>query len=70
MAGLERGVLAAGALAVVLVPDDAPAHAGRLVGARRGGDGAPLARLLVAHLVQLAVLGVSGAGRRQIGNLS
>lgn len=54
-------MLAGGSLAVVLVSDDDPLDAGRLVGARSRGHGAPLACLLVADLVQLAVLSVRGA---------
>lgn len=64
VAGLERGVLAGGALAVVLVADDDPADAGGLVSAGGGWHWSPFTGLLVLDLVQFVVLGVCGAGGR------
>jgi glyoxylase-like metal-dependent hydrolase (beta-lactamase superfamily II) len=65
MAWLEGSVLARGALAVVLITHHHPASAGGLVGARRRRHRAPLARQLVADLVQLAVLRVRRADVNQ-----
>ena len=61
VSGLESGVLATAALAVVLVADGHPADAFRLVVARHVGHLAPIASELVADVVRLVVLEVDGA---------
>ena len=68
-ARLERGVLARGALAVVVVADDDPLDA--VVAVPGGGlrDAVPLAVDLVLDLVRLTVLGVDCADQAVLGDV-
>ena len=69
VARLERRVLSARALAVVLVADGHPAEALGLVVARHVRHLAELARQLVAYVVRLAVLVVDGADEHVVGDV-
>lgn len=66
---LERGVLAGGALTVVVVTDDDPFDAVVTVVGRCLGDAAEFASDLVLDLVGLAVLGVDSADQTVLGDV-
>mmetsp|Transcript_36260 Transcript_36260/g.102163 ORF Transcript_36260/g.102163 Transcript_36260/m.102163 type:complete len:601 (-) Transcript_36260:497-2299(-) len=67
--GLQRRVLPAAPLAVVLVPDHDPADARRLVVPGSLRDGLVIARELVLHAVGLVVLVVDGSDQHVVGDV-